>query len=269
MKPEEYDEEYFLGEDYGGIEFYNSGVKKPCPSSDRIFSLIKRANEGTALDAGCGKGEMLYFLSKKGFDVYGIDYSQDAIALAKKTLKEKKVNAWVGKSDVRKTSFDDNFFDVVVSTDLVEHLDDDDAVVDFLNEMHRVLKPGGVFYMHTAPNKLYVDFFQRLYRRQVDLVLSGLANLFLSPKNKIKIKTEFRDHNDKKFHINEQTYFSMRNNLSRSKFSDYKIEMFADPFRFEIKKLPYYLIGYLFPLNKIFPLSILLGNHIYCVLKKR
>ena len=84
----------------------------------------------------------------------------------------------------------------------------------------------------------------------------------------IPVTLDLRSSYDKQFHINEQTYEFMLNNIKKSKFLNFSIELFSDPFEFNVIKLPYYLIAYLYPLNKIFPLSIVLANHIYLTAKK-
>jgi len=44
---------------------------------------------GKALDIGCGTGDNVIWLAKQGFDVTGIDYSQNAIKMAKSKAKKK------------------------------------------------------------------------------------------------------------------------------------------------------------------------------------
>ncbi|OGH14330.1 MAG: hypothetical protein A2687_01740 [Candidatus Levybacteria bacterium RIFCSPHIGHO2_01_FULL_38_26] len=86
------------------------------------------------LDAGCGPGAALVYLSKFG-DVVGVDISDDALKFAKKRGK-------VVKGDVSDLPFKDETFDVVVCLDVLYH-----KWVDLkkaLSELKRVLKPGGV-----------------------------------------------------------------------------------------------------------------------------
>jgi len=59
------------------IEYLNKGKIKPC----------------RALDIGCGKGYLVRFLAKNGFDAYGIDISSVAIKIAIRDAMKEKVNA--------------------------------------------------------------------------------------------------------------------------------------------------------------------------------
>ena len=59
---------------------------------------------------------------------------------------------WVLFDDMTQSSIRDNTFDCIVSVEVLEHVEKD---ADFVREVHRVLKPGGVFIM-TTPNGDYV-----------------------------------------------------------------------------------------------------------------
>jgi SAM-dependent methyltransferase len=86
------------------------------------------------LDVGCGTGANLLMLSKYG-DAEGVDVSEDALAFCRERgLDKVKLGA------AEKLPYDAGTFDLVTAFDVVEHLDDDLAG---LNEMRRVLRPGG------------------------------------------------------------------------------------------------------------------------------
>lgn len=89
------------------------------------------------LDAGCGSGGMTRYLQRFG-RVTGIDYSPDAVRLAKQRGLRQLTRGSVGAMP-----FQDGAFDVVTSFDVLYHLNvDDDRTA--LAEIHRVLRPGGV-----------------------------------------------------------------------------------------------------------------------------
>jgi SAM-dependent methyltransferase len=62
--------------------------------------------------------------------------------------------------------YDDNSFDVVVSANVLEHVQDPDAV---FAEIHRVLKPGGFFVFQTPNRRHYVPTIARLTPHSVHL----------------------------------------------------------------------------------------------------
>jgi len=74
-------------------------------------------------------------------------------AIMAKTLKRRSNIVQVKYDDMTKSGFDDHTFDGVVSVEVLEHVEEDDA---FVANVARVLKPGGFFLM-TTPNGDFVE----------------------------------------------------------------------------------------------------------------
>jgi SAM-dependent methyltransferase len=106
----------------------------------RLFAreLSKAGNRGTqeVLDVGSGTGSNLRMLRDLGFpNAVGLDSSEDAIRFcADKGL------APVRYGDICAMPFDSDSFDLVLATDVIEHVEDDGLA---LREVARVLRPGG------------------------------------------------------------------------------------------------------------------------------
>ena len=97
-------------------------------------------------DAGCGEGHFLELLSKyvPKDNLYGSDITPDALNEARK-----RGITNVYHENLKNLHFEDNFFDVVVCTEVIEH------IVEFrevISELKRVIKPGGLFII-TFPNE--------------------------------------------------------------------------------------------------------------------
>src|SRR3989344_4566357 len=95
------------------------------------------------LDVGCGDGQFTLERAKKigTRNIWGIEVLDSEI----KKAKAKKII--VRKSDLnKKLSFDDNQFDVITATQVIEHLHDVDI---FVSEIYRLLKSGGIFIIST------------------------------------------------------------------------------------------------------------------------
>lgn len=97
----------------------------------------------TILDVGCGTGSLALKMASLG-EVMGIDVSSVAIQLAKKRgLKKCQVGSAL------QIPLPDHSFNVVTAMDLLSQLTFEDNNV-FLQEVRRVLKPGGLFILRTA-----------------------------------------------------------------------------------------------------------------------
>mmetsp|Transcript_13387 Transcript_13387/g.19700 ORF Transcript_13387/g.19700 Transcript_13387/m.19700 type:complete len:398 (-) Transcript_13387:86-1279(-) len=101
------------------------------------------------LDVGCGVGGTSRYLAKKlpAAQVTGITLSPNQVKRATELAAEQKVpNANFTVMNALKMDFPDNSFDIVWACESGEHMPDKKA---YIEEMMRVLKPGGKFVMAT------------------------------------------------------------------------------------------------------------------------
>lgn len=105
-------------------KFYNS-----------LFSLITPLKPASILDAGCGEGFTMDKLTKFGVgkQIEGVEYSKGAISLGKKLFP----NLTFREGSAYNLPYRDNTFDLVVCTEVLEHLDNPTKV---LREVMRVSK---------------------------------------------------------------------------------------------------------------------------------
>lgn len=103
--------------------------------------LKKYLTNGTALDFGCGPGISSRFLSKLGFEVIGVDINKEMI-------KE----AFIAPDGIPfaliehgKLPFKNNKFDLVIAIMVLLEMPSILAIQEAVNEITRVLKPGGIF----------------------------------------------------------------------------------------------------------------------------
>jgi len=109
------------------------------------FSRLPLKTGMRVLDAGCGSGRHLYeSFRTAGVDVAGVDLKWDDLCKTRGYLNlmaGETSGRWVvAKADVTKLPFADRSFDIVVCSEVLEHIGDNRAAV---GELVRVLKPGG------------------------------------------------------------------------------------------------------------------------------
>jgi SAM-dependent methyltransferase len=115
---------------------------------DRRLAMIERyapLQGKRILDAGCGIGTYVRAFRRFSDEVYGIDVDAERIEQASRDLPHLRV------APAESLPFDDGFFDVVLSHETLEHVNDDRAAV---REAVRVLKPGGRLVVF-VPNRLW------------------------------------------------------------------------------------------------------------------
>jgi len=101
------------------------------------------------IDIGCGKGWFLLEAKKRGWNVYGTEFSEEAIKIC--TLNG--INVFQG--DLNSSSFESMKFDVVFSSEVIEHVNNP---VQHFRSMFDVLRPGGLVYITTPNFNCYLRF---------------------------------------------------------------------------------------------------------------
>jgi ubiquinone/menaquinone biosynthesis C-methylase UbiE len=111
--------------------------------------LISRGfNKGRIIDVGCGFGAMNIVLARQFADseIVGIDLSDPLLRLANRSAQVANLGNRVRfeKADVHQIPYDDDSFDVAISTNMVHLVDDP---VQMLNEIERILVPDGCLFI--------------------------------------------------------------------------------------------------------------------------
>lgn len=107
------------------------------------------------LDIGCSAGAHAILASQNNNSVVGIDPDVPGLNKFKRWIKQKRVNNIKTQEGVaEKIPYPDNNFDTIICSDVLEHVRD---VKKSVNEMYRVLKPGGTMFL-SMPNKFGFDY---------------------------------------------------------------------------------------------------------------
>ncbi|MCD4673153.1 MAG: class I SAM-dependent methyltransferase [Anaerolineaceae bacterium] len=102
------------------------------------------------LDLGCGTGRHLVALTEHGFTMYGLDRSYHGLRLARSWLAEKGLQTGLCLQDLKyPLPCADNTFDGLISTQVIHHATLD-KITKTVDEIWRVLKPGGQVFISTT-----------------------------------------------------------------------------------------------------------------------
>jgi 2-polyprenyl-3-methyl-5-hydroxy-6-metoxy-1,4-benzoquinol methylase len=119
-------------------------------------------NDKVVLDYGCGSGYGTALLSQHASHVIGVDTEEDVIDFCNRTIKSSKLAFSKVDSD-SSIPFNDKAFDVIVSFQVIEHVND---VRRYLLELKRVLKDNGVLFITTPNRKYRLLPFQKPWNKQ-------------------------------------------------------------------------------------------------------
>lgn len=108
-----------------------------------IINLLETSKTAVVLDVGCGDGQKtIKFKTKVGSPrIFGVDGVKERLSAAQK----RGVNVKAANLE-NKWPFNKNYFDVVVSNQVIEHMV---SLDNFISEIFRILKPGGYCVIST------------------------------------------------------------------------------------------------------------------------
>ena len=104
------------------------------------------AKNGKILDLGCGNGSLSHELSKDGHRVCGMDQSYSGIQIAQNSFPNVEFVFGDVEKDLSPHPFKIGSFDIVLSTEVVEHLYQPSKLIQ---NAFRLLKPSGHFIIST------------------------------------------------------------------------------------------------------------------------
>jgi SAM-dependent methyltransferase len=127
-----------FGEDIGQNSWQTAG------ELERFLSWVELRPSGRLLDVGCGSGgPALHVARLTGCEVVGVDFDAQGVAHGNQTAREAGLadRARFVQADAHEPlPFEDGFFDVILSVDVINHLRDRPRV---LADWARLLRPGG------------------------------------------------------------------------------------------------------------------------------
>lgn len=152
------------------------------PIHQRLYKAYVVAYDyvgGDVLEVGCGEGRGIELLIKKTKSFTAIDKIEEAIDKLRQKFPEGR---FIAGSLPPLSAFHDNSYDVIISFQVIEHIQDDRL---FLKEIHRILKPGGTALITTPNRKMSLSRNPWHIREYLPEELKQLAQIFF---DKVEMK---------------------------------------------------------------------------------
>lgn len=132
---------------------YSNAVNAPAATIASYTKLLQEFESfrktNRILDYGCGQGWFMEEAKKKGWEVWGVEYSESAIKLG----KEKDITVL---SIQEAEKFEADYFDIVVMIEVIEHVID---IHEPIGKAFNWLRHGGLFYCTTPNFNIFVKLF--------------------------------------------------------------------------------------------------------------
>lgn len=164
--------------------YYYTGIVEPhaLKAADTMAdSLIGNLSPASVIDVGCGSGALLAALAKRQVDVFGLEYSTDALNMC----SQKGVP--VERCDLRKSDYQsDRHYDLAVSLEVAEHLPHGsaEAYVRLLCSLAPVVVitaappgQGGNGHINEQPREYWIALFSAaglVYDSETAVILSDI-----------------------------------------------------------------------------------------------
>ena len=207
------------------------------------FKKINLPPRSKVLDVGCGEGRHIFGILNEFEDVYCYGLDQDIPSLDKckeglEFFKELDSNGTIFQAgSVYQLPFEENFFDLIICSEVLEHLDDYHAAI---KEIHRVLKPGGKF-LPSVPS-YWPEKICWLLSKDYQNMPGGHVRIF----KKHQLIDEVRNHgfkynNSERFHGFHSAYWWLRCLFWKNQDANFLVKIYKKFLEFQILQNPAWL----------------------------
>ena len=112
----------------------------------RIMKIIETLQPKRVLDLGAGNGNLVQHIYNSGFEVVGVEYDKNGVEISRELLPQVNFYNYGVQDEPDKLLETESPFDLVVSTEVIEHLYSPHLLVEYAS---KVLNPNGYLILST------------------------------------------------------------------------------------------------------------------------
>lgn len=184
----------------------------PLYVDERLARRLRKhlPKDSLILEGGCGDCQYLRHFHAQGYAAVGIDFAKNTVQEARKVFPDLDIR----EGDIRNLDFVDDTFDAYYSGGVIEHFED--GLTPQLREAHRVLKPGGLFFV-TVPHLNLARRLQAMSKSSAFTVdMDGRSSFHMENVSEFKVHTPPEDYH---FHEYVLDTAEMRRHLGAAGFT--------------------------------------------------
>ncbi len=136
-----------------------------------IKKVIPHIHGKKILEVSFGSGYLMTKYASAGYEIYGIDYNDKMLEIARRKIEKLNIKADLSKGNVEDLPFADNTFDTVINTMSFTGYPDGDKA---MSELKRVLKPNGklllVDFDYPGNHNIFGYWTVRLWEKCGDVI---------------------------------------------------------------------------------------------------
>lgn len=135
-----------------------------------VEKIMKEPNrELRILDAGCGEGRLIPFLSRYSYELAAVEPDIERYNAAVENVKEKSINNVILKNCTINDIDDSERFDVIFCSHIIQHVDEH-LVDEIMSKFHNILNDSGSVFLMTCHSRRKYDCYAK------SLVINGAAS---------------------------------------------------------------------------------------------
>lgn len=135
---------------------------------------------GKVIEAGCGLGRYVFYFSKFGIDIEGVDFESGTISLLNSWKITNNIDGKLHTADITKLPYVDSSLSGYISLGVIEHFIE--GPTKPLTEAFRVLRPGGVAII-TTPAKSFSYYLDRVIREGIKTFIKKIIRKNYQPRS--------------------------------------------------------------------------------------